>query len=555
MSLMPGRSRRPLVIGAAVLVLAAAMFGAGFGIAAATVGSDDAGPATVVPPGPGEGRPQPAIGLSQGGNSGVNVPGKGLDTLPAADAGRGSAGSTGSASLAFGYGPGCPADLSAIVSGGTFDLSRAGFSARLLSAGFVLSGLSVGASAPCDSTPRSTGDVSLSTSWLHTATGIVVNVTQTAAKDRVPNVLQQGYATFWADGYAYALNVNAFPIAYASDGSGAEPARPAIAPAPPGADPRAQAVLQEAVAQLAPGLGLQCFYTETLGGWDELSALGIGDPRPAVPSAYSVTQVNVRTFTGPAASGCDAGPAPDAQSSFDATFVDQEGGANEFRGAAFVNAYEVPKGQPAQQGHVDDYAASWSNGRWQFNVGFKSEKPVGRATVEAIAKALDPTFDPSCFVRSRDLTGGEVESAGFHAPVPPDGFKVTKSSLQVVETPSNCGNGPKTEPRYNLVWTLDDSAGTFIQAGEMRDSGVAPEKLNQFGMIGQNEIRWSNGTTLFYVSASSKGTSPVVSQEVLIAVAKSMDPTFDPGALGHEPDGTSGSGGAPAPQPAPKPLR
>jgi hypothetical protein len=484
----------------------------------------------------------------------VNTTGKGLQSVPAADGGRGGEGPAG---YAPGYGPGCPADLSAIVSGGTFDLGQAGFSARLLGAGFVLSGLSVGASAPCDGASPRDGDLSLSTSWLHADTNILVNVTQTEATDRVSNVIQQGYATFWADGYAYSVNVNAYPITYASGVDGSEPARPAIEPPPPGTDPRARAVLQEAVAQLAPGLGLQCFYTEKIGGWDDLQTLGIGDPRPAVPPSFSVMQVNVRTFTGPA-SGCDAGPAPEAQSSFDATFVDQSGGANEFRGAAYVNAYEVRKDQPAQQGHVDDYSAYWSNGRWQFSVGFKSEKPVGRATVEALARALDPTLNPSCFVQSRDLTASELAQAGFLAPVPPDGFKVTGSSLQVVETPSNsnCTNGPRAEPQYRLTWTLEDSAGTVIEAGASRDPGVDPGKLREHGFAGQNQIFWSNGTTLFYVSAMSKGISSVVSQDVLIAVAKSMDPTFDPAALPNEQDGTSrGGGGAPPPQPAPNPMR
>ena len=123
-----------------------------------------------------------------------------------------------------------------------------------------------------------------------------------------------------AKGYVFNVGVNGYHIlpAAAADGGPAvdlpttsnsgsgssEPGR-SIAPAPTQPDPRTAEVLRQLIGQLAPDLDQKCFWTTGSGDWSALAALGIGDPRGAIPSGYSLVDANSTTFNPPAA-GCDA---------------------------------------------------------------------------------------------------------------------------------------------------------------------------------------------------------------------------------------------------------
>ena len=65
-----------------------------------------------------------------------------------------------------------------------------------------------------------------------------------------------------------------------------------------------RAALAAVVEALAPNLGEQCFYRQIEGGWESLAALGIGDPRSAIPNDFAEEGFWAEVFEPPAA-GCD----------------------------------------------------------------------------------------------------------------------------------------------------------------------------------------------------------------------------------------------------------
>ena len=509
--------RKPL-FWLASLALAAALFASGALVARATL--DESRP---VQPSDGDRSQVVLPGIATGeGASPVAPAGYGKDDVMPAS-GRGAA----PASM-----PACRAPLPAgLVANGNIDWSKASFAPALPSAGFSALSFSLGSNGACekDGTAAS-GGLTLSTSWRHDETGLEAHVTQTASSERVASVLRGDSATFWAAGYRFDVGVNSYlimrggvaedmpAIAPASgSGSATAGARPSMSPSAPGGDPRAAEVLRQLIGQISPASELKCFWTTAPGDWGSLALVGAGDPRPAIPAGFSELDLNVTTFN-PPAPGCDTSVKPVEGFSLNASW--QKGNTAYLGISVYSSGY-----MENYPGNITEYGANWARSGLQFGVYAKAEAPLGIETIRAIARALDPQFDEACFVRQRTLTEAELPALGISPAKAPDGFAVQSSHLSATEVAAGCPRPEGFESSYTANWTFAGGAD-FIEAGANAYGG-APAG-NGSGYRGQNSLNWTSakGVT-FYVNGSSRGISPTVSEETLVAIAKSMDPSFD----------------------------
>jgi hypothetical protein len=275
----------------------------------------------------------------------------------------------------------------------------------------------------------------------------------------------------------------------------------------------------------------RCYYTQEQGSWDDLAAIGVGDPRPAIPAGLEEQYSEFWVFVAPPAD-CNA-TALDNPGSFSASWAEADGGAP----YVSASAYPVAPGSKPGYGYLDAGSAYWSNGSFQFNVSaYGDNGPLGRDTIEAIARAMDPDFSSACFIASRELDPAELEGLGFHAPATPDGYEVTNTYLNVTEAPGgDCGESPDAEyyPQYNLHWMMEGD-GTVIEANASR----YPQNTASQGYIHENGLNWTdaNGTS-YSVYGYSRDGNTGFDIDTLIAVAQSMDPSLDPSTLEEGPIG------------------
>jgi hypothetical protein len=473
-------------------------------------------------------------------------------TLPAD---RGGAPTAGSAPASFPYPGGCQQPIDGVIKDGKIDPSQVGFAVNALGQGFQLTNVSFSAMGQCQpdgsvKDPRLT----LSTSYLHTKTKTTIYVTQMQQPKPDANVRYPGSATFWRDGYQYTVNggYQVYPADGTTGGGGASspgsapPATPGIAPdyyPGPGSQPELEAVITEAIGQLAPGLEAACFYRETTGSWADLAAIGVGDPRPAIPQGYSESFANFAVFTAPdAACGLPATTPPPA--SFTATWESSDGGF------IAVSASGLPAGAEQYPGYVGPDGANWSNGKHQFSVsGGGSRGALGLDAVRAIAKALDPQFEKACFFEQRTLTPADLAALGLRAPVPPQGYSITRSDLNASELGANCGNVPPgVGDSYNLNWDIAGPDDAQVNVNISRQEGQPDQEPG--GYRSPSALSWWDRQGTFYnVNGYSKGAAGTVPEDVLIAIAVSIDPTLDPAKLDDEPKPIPVAEGRP-PEPA-----
>jgi hypothetical protein len=287
-------------------------------------------------------------------------------------------------------------------------------------------------------------------------------------------------------------------------------------------------VLRAVLAALAPDVPAQCYYVQRSGTWDDLALIGVGDPRPAVPSGLAEQYSEFYVFTAPPAD-CDAVEL-EQPGSFSASW----GGDGDARYVS-VGVYPAYDGW-ASYGYLDSGSAYWRNGAFQFNVSaYGPEGGLGRDVVEGLARALDPDFSSACFVINRELDESELAALGFQAPVAPEGFEIMSSSLTANEAPSgDCGDVPDAEfyPQYNLHWMMESSDGAVIETNASRYPGSEQGP----GYIYESGLNWSDSQgTQYSVYGWSKGGSGTIERDILVAVAQSMDPSLDPSTLEEGP--------------------
>lgn len=437
------------------------------------------------------------------------------------------------------YYPGCRAPLPAsVISNGVIDPSKAGFTPNLPGAGFTPLSLSLSVSTECDEVgaPKPGGELALDSSWKHDETGLEAYITQRMSEKRVASVIRDDMASFWANGYVYSVSVNRYQILpYASK----DPVQSSV-PAPEG-DPRATEVLRALVAQLTgSGDGLKCFWRLEQGDWNSLATLGIGDPRPVIPAGYDLTDSYISVFT-PPAGGCDTSIVPTEGASMNANW--QNNGTSDGYGYIGVSAWAMPEGYiETWPGSFTPYGANWSNGKFQFGVYAQVEDGLAPDTIRAIAKALDPSFSEACLVQERQLSDADMARLGFNDPKGPDGYEVVRSNRAATGIADGCGKPEGWEPQYNLSWTLERGADTIDVSVSRYGAGEG----NAEGYIAPNSIWWSDAKGTYYsINAYSRGISAEVPKDDLIAIAKSLDPSFDESKL------SQGGPGMEKPLPAP----
>jgi hypothetical protein len=429
----------------------------------------------------------------------------------------------------------CPAPVGNVLEGSVIDLAREGFAMNLLGEGFVLNGISVRAEGECDSEGRATnGHLVLDTSWTHSETGLDVWVTQRASDEPVASVRHLQGAQFWSGGYEYSTWVSPRWYYPMYDGGDTPAADIDVARWPaPEADPRTAEVLNEVIATLAPDIPAQCFYTEREGSWADLVAVGIGDPRGAIPSGFSESYFYMRTYSEPAA-GCD-GPVVQVPtgSNFSIGFSTSSGD-----GWLNISGWRSEPGMETYPGWLDDWSVSWTSGEWQLNVnGSRGSSGIGADTLTAIARAIDPSFSSQCFIQTRELQPGDLAGLGFRIPTAPDGYSIARQMLQVTDVPQGCDVGPNVGvPSYALYWLLTNDETTFeVNVNRWPGEDRGPET---YGYISDYGMYWmsSNGDS-FSIWASSRGVTGIPDRDAMIAIAQSLDPNLDVNTLQEEPSG------------------
>jgi len=422
----------------------------------------------------------------------------------------------------------CPAPVGNVFNGSILDLSSAGFAASLLGSGFELTSISVRAEGDCgDDGQADDGELVLDTAWIHTDTGFTLQVSQRANADESANMLFNESAQFWNNGYQFNLYVNAYvyyPLTRES---------PVVDPA---TDPRVAQVRDAALAQLAPEIGVQCFFRQEAGDWGDLASLGINDPRGALPAGFTESYSSIYRIVEPDAGCAGADLDPQVSAGFNAGFQ-----LNNGEGWLDIGAWPVYEAV-TYPGYIDSYGANWSNGDWQFSVyGNKGGNPLGVETLEAIARALDPSYDSQCFIKERELAEGDLAGLGFNVPVIPDGYAIEKSSLRVSDVEPGCSLDDVAAPNYYLSWTITNGDNVY----EVSVSRMAPSagvEYSNEGWISDYGINWANDNTYFSIWASSRGFTGIPDRDTMIAIAESLDPGVDVSTFTED--------GGPKPMPA-----
>lgn len=537
--LMASPNRRRMALAVAGAVGAAAMFASGVLVARATMDSDPREPekstgdvATIAP----------APSINTGGAAVPAATSNGMAGEMSRDAGMG-----------YSMRAGCQAPIGDLFSNGMIDPAKAGFVMNVPGAGFSLQSISLRSEGECDSNGQATsGTLVLDTYWRHDATGIGAWVSQSVSPDQRPNTMADSYASFWLDGYYYTLGVDSYYYFAADDTGGAtEPAPdatdlpaagsgvsgaagPATMPVRPGEpDPRAVQVLGELVAQLAPGIPDACFAHQRMGTWDDVAALGIGDPRGAVPGSYSEQYLNVRVWE-PADPSC-GGPAVDPMgNSFDAGFSDGN------TGSLNINVYGSEPQVERYPGYLGQGSISWSNDSYWFNVsGWEASGPISNETLGAIARALDPAFDQRCVIVNSELSAADLEALGLRTPVAPDGYRLDSTNGWSGEPSGDCTGVTGVSTSLYATWYLaaDGAEGISVQASRGPDQ-FAGNTASAWGFA------WTAADGTGY---SVSGPVSIIGEDAFIAVATSVDPAFDRSSLADSPDGGA--------VPMPKPIR
>ncbi|MGD9933974.1 MAG: hypothetical protein AB7T37_09670 [Dehalococcoidia bacterium] len=506
------QSRRSLAVAVGGVAVAGALFGAGF-LTASASGSDN-DPANSVPA-TGRTVTEPLSNVARPGLPAASAPVP-ARSIPASFGGEDAAGRGGSYGVGIAPQPFCQGNLPPVLTGSTIDLSRAGFVLTPLGDGYTLRSINVRTEAKCDESGSPTGEsvVVVDTTWVHDATGVEAYVSQRPSADAAANLRTPYNGVVWSDGYGFTVWVNAYPI------------RPLDGGSPEASEAQGAEVLRAVLSRLAPSVPDRCYYEQTEGSWSDLAALGVGDPRPAIPAGLDEQYAQFTVFTAPPAD-CNAVKL-EGQGSFSASWGDRSGAS------VNVGVYSAGEGSQSGPGYIDSGSAYWVSNGFGYNVSaYGPGGPMGSEVVKAIATAMDPDFSAACFVSTRELAAAELAALGFAAPVAPEGFKVTVANLQVAEAPgdANCGVSPDAGyyPQYNLHWTMENGDGAVIEATASRHPQAGePEP----GFIHDGGINWTGSDRTFYaVYSYSKDDSTRISRDTMIAVARSMDPSLDPSTL------------------------
>lgn len=445
---------------------------------------------------------------------------------------------------------GCEALLGDVLQGTSLDPSSAGLAPKLLGSDFQLVRLNLWAEGDCSEDGQSAvGKPVLETSWRHTATGATVSLSQRLLGDPVANVRYDTSATVVVDGYVFTVNVwnNVY---YYEDGVKDPPANADDVAAAGITRPSDQAdlapVLDAVLAEIAPSVPAGCYFVQTPGDWSDLAALGIGDPRPAIPSGFTQSNFQLYTFSRPDASCPPTGAEPPSGISFWAQWTGDNG-----RSYLEVNVYQDQyQGDVSWPGNLDEWGANWTRNGVSYGVWGSNEKGgLGVDVIEAVARAIDPQFSSQCLIALTPLSESDLAGLGINAPAA-DGWTIAKSTLNRRGVNPSCPNAGdyQDSTSYELNWALESDDGQVQAYAWM--SGQGADGGDRWGYIYDGGIEWGYGNRNFSVWGDIKGDN---ARDVLVEIATSLDPSFNvddltedgyPRPLPVDADGGVGSSGS-----------
>ncbi|MFN8507313.1 MAG: hypothetical protein U0547_07085 [Dehalococcoidia bacterium] len=283
-----------------------------------------------------------------------------------------------------------------------------------------------------------------------------------------------------------------------------------------------------------------CFYREERGDWSDLAAMGIGDPRPAVPAGYAEANKEIVRLLTPDA-GCASAPAPEGWPSSRVSL-------HWFNGDRMLSAdiTSVPGGTAASAGRFGSGNGAWTTGKLQFYLSW--DPALGDAVARALASALDPEFAKACVVDIANMTDAQFAALGLSDPKPPQGYRQEGTRQALTTAPSaGCGSGAAG---FITKWMyFSEAAGGLVEAAVF--SGPRPPEYAYIPNIEYQTLYWKDAKGREYYVAGFKADFSKQRAD-LLALAKSMDPAFDeknllpvpsnPGEPVAKPAGTSRTG-------------
>ncbi|HVS66183.1 MAG TPA: hypothetical protein VMT85_22075 [Thermoanaerobaculia bacterium] len=331
-------------------------------------------------------------------------------------------------------------------------------------------------------------------------------LSQYPSSQRTVDAIYPYGATFWIDGTTYVYW--AWAPHFFQGGPSADD------------DPTSRLV-EQVLEDLAPELDRACFYRQTSGGFEDLAALGIGDPRPAIPSPFQESSVYLQYFEAPPAA-CGALQI-DMPVHFGASFV--AGGS--YFGVWAQSRYDG--GGVQGLGTQFDNSMWWLGERYQYSVyGWDASGGSATADIVRIATTVDPELDVDCLRRPTQLGADDLTRLGLPSATPPAGFTTQYGAFHAELVPETCKSlDPISSRTFNLYWSFQDAATQRnLSANATRDPLYQTWGLHE-PWVSDGTIWWQKDDgTSFYVSGYD-GEGQPLTQELLLEVALSLDPDFE----------------------------
>jgi hypothetical protein len=235
--------------------------------------------------------------------------------------------------------------------------------------------------------------------------------------------------------------------------------------------------------------------------WSMLGALGLADPRAALPSGFSTTKEQ---------------QSPDGRG-LEATFEDSRGGRIVLHVAAHSKATEA--------GFLTDAGAAWSNGLASVELdGMRADRPIGKAVLHSLAAAIDHSLAHACIVESMTADEAAVERLGFRVPAAPAGFTRSDDFIQFTRATGECAGSPGAAPTtFDFTWKFAGKKGEILRAGVYNYGYFVAGP--QHSRIDARSLNWTEKGARYWV-AVDPATDPQRVQDDLYLLARSLDPAF-----------------------------
>lgn len=384
---------------------------------------------------------------------------------------------------------------------GALNPDLAAFPARLLDNQFELTALRFG-----DLCYEAAPTKMLETEWKHRKTGATLMVDQYPGTD-LPTRIGPLYASFSDEGSNFhVMSLSLFGV-------------------PQGTVDQATAlrVTEIAVEQLQPPVPLSCFYRTISKDWSDLAALGIGDPRTAIPNGYAPFRLDFTSLE-QQQHGCRSTVSPPPE---EAPIQLQAMFSGPGSSLLAIFARSLTDAVPDARTTFGPGDARWQNDRFAFSINWAPEH-VSDEEIRAIARALDPGFGSVCALSARRVEFSDLPPANLLEPLKPGGLPAIVSGTFVIVGHSGaCAN--ETSNGFQARWLMEyRDRGGLVDVTALRGEQMPTMRP----LVLEDTLYWRRGDGVaFYVSGLKAGFS----HEELLDFARSVDPAFDESSLRPPP--------------------